>query len=248
MQPSQKESTLKSNSYNGLLFLYSMGSVIFVEPESAGNIGSVARCMKNFGAAQLILVNPCPLEGARKMAVHAQDILGKVIIVDTLEEALALVDTSVGTTSSPGGFVRAAVTPREVTTLTGNVGIVIGRESSGLTNEEIEQCDFIVSIPASQEYPVLNAASACCILLYELFNSEEKEERPRSGVMRKQILKEFDTISAIIEKREHRKRIWRIVLRRVLSRAFLTERETTVLLGFFRRIKTVLQATPSQKR
>jgi tRNA C32,U32 (ribose-2'-O)-methylase TrmJ len=66
--------------------------------------------------------------------------------------------------------------------------------------------------------------------------------------MRKQILKEFDTISAIIEKREHRKRIWRIVLKRVLSRAFLTERETTVLLGLFRRIRTILQATPSQKR
>jgi len=221
-----------------------MISIIFVEPESAGNIGSIARCMKNFGAEQLILVNPCSLEGARKMAVHAADILEKAVVTDSFSDALNLVDVSVATTSKVGGLLKTALAPGDLKRIEGNLGIVLGRESSGLTNEEIGQCDFLVSIPASEEYPVLNAASACCILLYELFKSEKRETKSRAK--RERILQEFDRISDIIEKREHRKKIWRIVLKRVLSRAFLSERETTILLGFFRRIRTVL-IKPSRK-
>jgi TrmH family RNA methyltransferase len=226
-----------------------MVSVIFVEPESSGNIGSIARCMKNFGAHQLILVAPCPLEGAQKMAVHAHDILENAVIVDRFDDALALVDTAVGTTSETSGFVREAVTPWELNCME-NVGIVIGRESRGLTNEELEKCDLVVSIPSSEAYPVLNAASACCILLYELFTCEEKV-RPQSGrepPQKKRIIEEFERISDLIEKRPHRKRIWKIAVKRVFFRTGLTNRETTILLGIFRRIRTVLEATLSQKR
>lgn len=240
-----------------------MVSIIFVEPESAGNIGSIARCMKNFGAEQLILVNPCSLEGAQKMAVHAQDVVENAVIVDSFADALTLVDYAVGTTSEPAGFLKRAVTPRELKNVE-NMGIVIGRESTGLTNEELEQCDFVVSIPTSEVYPVLNAASACCILLYELFICERETQSPdidadlkkhkpqktqkNQKSQKKRILEEFERISDLIEKRPHRKRIWRIVIKRVFSSAFLTDRETTVLLGFFRRIRTVLETTLSQKR
>ena len=238
-----------------------MVSIIFVEPESPGNIGSIARCMKNFGAHPLILVNPCSLQGAEKMAMHAEDILRNVVTVSTLGDALALVDMTVATTSVTSGIVRNAVTPEALQHMRGNVGIVIGRESSGLTTEEIEQCDLVVSIPASEEYPVLNAASACCILLYHVFvGAREKErerenkkeienkdeEKPKSPTQKK-ILDDFDAIADLIEKRPHRKRIWKIVLKRVLSKAFPTDRETTVLLGFSRRIRTVLESKPSQK-
>jgi tRNA/rRNA methyltransferase len=217
-----------------------MVSVIFVEPESPGNIGSIARCMKNFGVKQLILVNPCPLDGAWKMAMHAEDILKKVVIVSRLTDALNLVDISVATTSQCAGVIRKAVTPDVLKFYDGNMGIVIGRESRGLSTEEIEKCDMVVSIPASEEYPVLNAASACCILLYEISKNEKKEKRESDHVEREKILEEFDRIADIIERRDHRKKMWRIVLKRVLSKAFLTERETTVLLGFFRRIRTIL--------
>ncbi|KYK29664.1 MAG: hypothetical protein AYK19_19455 [Theionarchaea archaeon DG-70-1] len=226
-----------------------MISIIFVEPESAENIGSIARCMKNFGAEQLILVNPCSLQGAQKTAMHAADILEKAVITKTFADALTLVDTSIATTSETAGLLRNALTPVDVKNVAGNTGIVLGRESNGLTNEEIEMCDFVVSIPTSEEYPVLNAASAGCIILYELFKSERREPKPEKELVGKErILEEFQEISDLIEKREHRKRIWRIVLKRVLSKAFLTDRETTVLLGFFRRIRTVLETTLSQKR
>ena len=205
--------------------------------------------MKNFGAEQLILVNPCSLQGAEKTAMHAADILEKAVITKTFADALTLVDTSIATTSETAGLLRNALNPFDVKNVRGNIGIVLGRESNGLTNEEIEICDFVVSISASEEYPVLNAASAGCIILYELFKSKRREPKPKKEVMRKErILEEFQKISDLIEKREHRKRIWRIVLKRVLSKAFLTDRETTVLLGFFRRIRTVLETILSQKR
>ncbi|KYK34802.1 MAG: hypothetical protein AYK18_13670 [Theionarchaea archaeon DG-70] len=219
-----------------------MLSVIFVEPESPGNIGSIARCMKNFGAETLILVNPCSLKGAQKMAMHAQDIVEKAAITNTLSDALKLVDTSIATTSKPGGLLREAITPGELTHISGDVGIVIGRESSGLTNAEIDKCDFLISIPTSEEYPAMNASSACCIILYEFFKCREKIERKIMN--RKRIMEEFIRISELIEKRQHRKRIWKIVMNRILTRAFLSERESTVLLGIFRRIRTVLEATP----
>lgn len=180
------------------------------------------------------------------MAMHAADIVEKAVITESLPDALDLVDTSVATTSKTAGLLRTAVTPTDVKYVTGSTGIVLGRESSGLTNEEIGMCDFVISIPTSDAYPVLNVASACCIILYELFKNAQREtEEP---IEKERILEEFQKIADLIEKREHRKRIWKIILKRVISKAFLTDRETTVLLGFFRRIRTVLEATLSQKR
>jgi tRNA/rRNA methyltransferase len=222
-----------------------MISVIFVEPESAGNIGSIARCMKNFGAHQLILVRPCSLDGAWKMAMHAADILENARIVDTLSDAIQGIDTVIATTSETSGVNREALTPKDIT-VKGNIGIVIGRESTGLTNKEIEQCDFVVSIPTVEEYSVLNAASACCILLYEL-QTCTPQKQSASRECKQRILHECTTISDIIEKRSFRKKIWLTIIKKVVSKSFLTERESTVLLGFFKRIRTVLEATPSQK-
>jgi TrmH family RNA methyltransferase len=225
-----------------------MISVIFVEPESSGNIGSIARCMENFGAHQLILVNPCPLEGAQKMAMHAAHILDDAIITDRFQDALQYVDISLATTSKTSGFKRKAHLPSHLPSFPGSVriGIVIGRESSGLTNEEIEQCDVLVSIPTCDTYPTLNAATACCILLYELATSEKNEKQPKE-LYRNKIMDEFEKITAIIEKRPHRKKIWTIVMKRLIYTAYFTERESTVLLGFFRRVRNVLESTPSQK-
>lgn len=222
-----------------------MISVIFVEPESAGNIGSIARCMKNFGAHKLILVRPCPLDEAWKMAMHAANILKNARIVETFSEAIQDIDTIIATTSETSGLTREALTPKDIAAK-GNIGIVIGRESTGLTNKEIAQCDIVVSIPTAAEYPVLNAACACCILLYELSTCiPQKQAAPKEN--KKRILDECTTISDMIEKRSFRKKIWLTVLKKVISKSFLTERESTVLIGFFRRIRTVLESKLSQK-
>jgi TrmH family RNA methyltransferase len=225
-----------------------MISVIFVEPESPGNVGSIARCMENFGAHQLILVNPCSLEGAQKMAMHAVQMLHNALVIETFEDALAYVDISLATTSRTSGLTRKACPPDGVPTFaqSANIGIVIGRESNGLTNAEIEQCDLLVSIPTTKSYPTLNAATACCILLYELTKGEKNGERPEH-FYRDKIMEEYKTIAEMIEKRTHRKKMWTMVMKRLLYRSEFTEREITVLLGFFRRVRKVLDSTLSQK-
>ncbi|MBU7043255.1 MAG: hypothetical protein HXS47_06650 [Theionarchaea archaeon] len=225
-----------------------MISVIFVEPESSGNVGSIARCIENFGADKLILVNPCALEGAQKMAMHAEHMLNEAIITETFEQALSHVDVAVATTSKTGGFNRRAHRIGDIPSFTESVklGIVIGRESSGLTNAEIEQCDILVSVPTCESYPTLNAAIACCIILYELTKDKKEGKIPRK-FYRKKIMEEFDRISDIIERRPHRKRIWKMVMKRIIYTTQMSERETTVFLGFMRRVRTVVESRPWQK-
>ncbi|MDD4249191.1 MAG: TrmH family RNA methyltransferase, partial [Methanosarcina sp.] len=73
--------------------------VVLVEPIYQGNVGSVARAMKNFGYSDMVLVNPCELEGqARAMSSHARDVLEGARITSTLEEAVRGADLLVGTT------------------------------------------------------------------------------------------------------------------------------------------------------
>lgn len=134
--------------------------VILLEPEKGGNIGSVARAMKNFKLADLWIVRPKTglNNEARAFAMGGRDILLSAKIVRTLKKALNGVDLIVGTSSvsatSTSNLSRVSITPaelaRKVRTAKGNVGIIFGRESSGLSNSEVEACDFMVTIPASR--------------------------------------------------------------------------------------------------
>src|SRR6266571_4272496 len=93
--------------------------VVLIEPKNEGNVGAVARTMKNFGFSELCLVRPCPLDGeARRRAMHGVDILESARTVDDLEVAVEGADLLVGTsgidTVSEKRFARIAVTPRDL--------------------------------------------------------------------------------------------------------------------------------------
>ncbi|MFQ6087638.1 MAG: RNA methyltransferase [Candidatus Methanofastidiosia archaeon] len=221
--------------------------VILVEPEIEENIGSVCRCIKNFGFEKLILINPPPLsQKAYTMAMHAKDILDRAIIFDDLKDALLEVQIAVATTAVRGSdknLKRVALTPQELSkNIAGKVGIVFGRESIGLKNSEIELCDFCVSIPTHEKYETLNLSHAVCILLYELFKVSEKEERWRSASReeRELIISDFEKILAKLERREFKKGTALGIFKRVLARSFLTGREAHTLKGIFRKIKEKL--------
>jgi len=219
--------------------------IIFVEPESQGNIGSVARVMKNFGFYNLILVNPIEVsEEAYKLAVHAEDILKSAIIVKTLEEALKYVDMSVATSVNTSGGVLRNYTPIESLSKKisseFNVGIVLGRESRGLRNEEVEMCDTMTTIPTDKRYPTMNVSHALSIVLYEIFKAkcsikttplEEKE------MLEKELLiEDFKKILSHVEERKYRRDNALTVFKHVLARGFNTQREVYTLKGIFRRI------------
>ncbi len=219
--------------------------IIFVEPESQGNIGSVARVMKNFGFYNLILVNPIEVgEEAYKLAVHAEDILKSAIIVKTLEEALKYVDMSVATSVNTSGGVLRNYAPIESLakkiSSDFNVGVVLGRESSGLRNEEVEMCDTMTTIPTDKRYPTMNVSHALSIILYEIFKTRcSIKTDPLEGkeILEKELLiEDFKKILSHVEEREYRRDNALTVFKHVLSRGFNTQREIYTLKGIFRRI------------
>ncbi len=158
--------------------------ILLVEPEGEENIGMIARAMANFGVKELVLVNPnCNHQSgkAKSRAMHAQEILKKAKIAKNIEEGLNGASLSIGTTGQrpKGDSLRKVVVPVEEImgqmSQTGScLAIVFGRESTGLSNKELEKCDAIASIPSSPDYPVLNLANSASIILYELWKARQK--------------------------------------------------------------------------
>lgn len=151
-------------------------SFIVVRPVFLGNIGSVARAMKNFGIEDLRLVNP-PKNykdaEARKMAVSAFNILKQAQVFDSLEEALKDVAVAVGTTC--GKQRKEAPTPISELSeqlrkdaLNNRVAFVLGDETDGLRQSDLARCHHVVTIPTSHELSSLNLAQAAGIFGYEM--------------------------------------------------------------------------------
>ncbi|MBX7150677.1 RNA methyltransferase [bacterium] len=153
--------------------------IILVEPQTPGNVGAVARAMKNFGLTQLVLVNPCDYlsEEARWMAVHAEEILESAQTVKTLEKALEGVVLAVATTARKRDTHFPSFTPKETAericevSAHQPVAVVFGRERNGLLNEEIYQCQIQSGIPTFHQHNSLNLGQAVMVYLYELYQA-----------------------------------------------------------------------------
>ncbi|MEX1222728.1 MAG: tRNA (cytosine(32)/uridine(32)-2'-O)-methyltransferase TrmJ [Idiomarina sp.] len=150
--------------------------IVLVNTSHTGNIGSVARAMKTMGLSQLTLVDPvqAPDSHASALAAGATDILAAAKTVDTLAEAIADCGLSIATSARSRTLDWPLLNPREcaakVLEESPNypVALVFGRENSGLTNEELQQCNFHVHIPANPDYSSLNLAMAVQTLSYEV--------------------------------------------------------------------------------
>jgi TrmH family RNA methyltransferase len=229
--------------------------VVLVEPEKPGNIGAVARSMKNFNLSDLCIVNsktPLTLE-ARAFAMHGYDVLTRAKKVKTLKQGLRNLDLVVGTSSivatSNSNLARVPVTPFElaqrVSAFKGNMGILFGRESSGLSNEEVEACDFIVTIPANRKYNVLNISSAASIIFYELFRSRSGRHGSilASKAVKERLLLEFGRLVNRGGVQRHKRTLVQRSFHNIISRSFMTRREASLLLGVFRRASARLMQT-----
>lgn len=149
--------------------------IVLVEPAGALNVGSVARVMKNMGLEQLILVNPhCdPLgDEAKRMAVHAADILEQAIIVSSLPEALTGCQRAIATTarSRSQALPTDLEDPRTVLPWLFDCpsALIFGPEDRGLNNDELSYAQRFLRIPSSSNYPSLNLAQAVGVCCYEL--------------------------------------------------------------------------------
>ena len=150
--------------------------VVLVNTSHPGNIGAVARAMKNMGLNQLTLVQPTefPSAEATARASGADDVLASARIVPTLTEAIGDCALVIGasarmrTISWPTLDPRACAERMMAVAATDRVALVMGRERTGLTNAELEHCHYLVHIPANPDYSSLNVAAATQVLVYEL--------------------------------------------------------------------------------
>ncbi len=151
-------------------------AIILVSPENPDNIGAVARAVKNMGFSDLRLV--APPRGwraqSKKMAMSADDILKKAREFSSLQETIRDLGLVIGTTRRSGGRRGAFLSFNgTISKVRGNsfrqkIGIVFGRESKGLANEESTHCDHLVRIPTGFAYPSLNLAQAVMVMLFAL--------------------------------------------------------------------------------
>ena len=221
--------------------------VILVEPLYSGNVGSVARVMKNFGFSDLVLVSPCELDTkARIMAVHAYEIIEKARIEFSFRDAVRDSNIVAGMTGNPGKTDNKhmrlpALSPgrlKEKLAGTGGViSLVFGREDRGLSNEELEMCDIIVNIPTSPEYPSMNLSHAVAVVLYELGDMSGGNTYLADHSDIELLYEHIDEVLNDIEYKEHKENKTKLMLRRILGRAEPTGREVQTLRGVLRRIQ-----------
>ncbi len=233
-------------------------SVILVEPIYPGNIGSVARVMKNFGFKELILINPPEITGdARAMAMHAQEILKNAKIYKKFSYIKQDFDFLIATSAiiaSDKNPLRTPVFPgqlRSSVDLQGKIGIVFGREDKGLSNEEIEQCDLFITIPANPEYPTLNLAQSAAIILYEIhkFTGEASindkiplnKTRRANKIEKEILLQKFDALVEKVGLHDFKANIAKKTFRSVIGRGFISGRESFTLTGVFRRAHDAIE-------
>jgi tRNA (cytidine32/uridine32-2'-O)-methyltransferase len=155
--------------------------IVLIDPSHPGNIGSVARAMKNMAVSDLVLVRPrsFPHAESNALAAGADDILANARVVATVSEAVADCTFVAGTTSRPRSYYWEFTTPRDVAgriaALPGEsrAALLFGSERYGLGTEDLQYCNVLVRIPANPEYCSLNLAMAVQLLTYELFMARE---------------------------------------------------------------------------
>lgn len=151
--------------------------VVLVGTTHPGNIGGVARAMKNMCLSDLVLVAPeaeFPSGKARARASGATDILENTRVVATLDEAISDCTLVAGASARLRAIPWPVLDARDCAvemaeqSMSAKVAMVFGREHSGLTNEELEKCNRLMHIPANEEYSSLNVAAATQVLTYEV--------------------------------------------------------------------------------
>jgi TrmH family RNA methyltransferase len=216
--------------------------VVLVEPLNDGNVGAIARAMKNFGLEELVLVRPCAIgEEAIKRAMHGVDVLKGAKRAFTEDEALKGADFVAATsgicTSNEKRFSRISMSPREfsekVKDVDGTIALLFGREDFGLDKELLRRCDFLVTIPANPEYTVMNISHAAAVMFYEIFASNvTKWEPAKAGEMETEKLHEyFSMLLDTIDYPKHKKTKTKVMFRRLMARSAPSTWEFHTLMG-----------------
>ncbi len=240
--------------------------VVLARPSHPGNIGSAARAMKTMGLTRLYLVEPkaFPHEEANVLASGAVDVVENAIVVSSLAEALADVSVACALTSRRRELSTPLSTPRETAPELmarahdgEQVALVFGNETFGLSIDEVEQCNRLVTVPGNPDYFSLNLALAVQVMTYELFSHSGVSVDYLKPEDRTATLGEVDSFCGHLEAAmadvgylEHRnsERLLRR-MRTLFHRAALQREEIDILRGFFKQAQRFADGTlPPRKK
>ena len=170
-----------NNEENYTLTNFNKVRIVMVNTTEPGNIGAAARAMKNMMLSQLYLVSPSnfPSAVATARASGADDILSNARVCSTLEEALNGVKLVVGASARQRNIKwrqldvidTCSQIQSSLVSSDEDVAVVFGTENSGLTNEELDLCSILMTIPGNPKYFSLNVASAIQVFAYQNFIS-----------------------------------------------------------------------------
>ena len=230
--------------------------VVLVEPKNPGNIGSVARAMKNMGAAHLRLVNPIEyrdVEEQRKMGYRSQEIITSSEEFDSLEEALSDISLVFLATTREGKWKRDFVLPSRAAEMAAErlqkekVAVVFGREDSGVTVDESQLANFFIRIPSAVDYPSLNLAQAVMVVVYEIYQKLADIEKTVSLPKRADRVK-YSRLTANIwdlmkslELKEEDRGLFHRSLKRALNRTHWTNADIAVFDRFCKQVRWYIQ-------
>ena len=240
--------------------------VVLARPSHPGNIGSAARAMKTMGLTRLYLVEPkaFPHEEANVLASGAVDVVENATVVSSLAEALADVSVACALTSRRRELSTPLSTPRETAPERmarardgEQVALVFGNETFGLSIDEVEQCNRLVTVPGNPDYFSLNLAMAVQVMTYELFSHSGVTVDYLKPEDRTATLGEVDSFCGHLEAAmddvgylEHRnsERLLRR-MRTLFHRAALQREEIDILRGFFKQAQRFADGTlPPRKK
>jgi len=229
--------------------------VVLIQPTHPGNIGAAARAMANMGASQLVLVDPVdfPSPVATARAAGADAILENARVVDNLDQAVTDCTLVVGSTARSRSIQWPEKTPLEASQLIAdgshqNVALLFGRESSGMTNQELERCQFLIRIPVENSFSSLNLASAVMVVLYEArkqhaaatVQSNQSRDRLASAEELRYFYDHMEQFIAQVEFSDGRSGKLLRKMTRMFNRIEMYDQEVRMMRGLFRSVQDKL--------
>ena len=228
--------------------------IVLSHTSHPGNIGAAARAMKTMGLRSLFLINPklFPDAEAEARAAHATDVLERTTVCTDIDQAFDQTVLAAAVTARPRGLSHDVLDARQGArelirhAQRQPVALLFGRESSGLTSEEVNRCQIVIHIPTNPEYPSLNLASAVQVMTYELRmeSIEQTQAAPRASPVqssvyqpasfneREALYQHFEILmitSDFLDPQKPKRLMSRI--RRMFARARLEKEEVQILRG-----------------
>ncbi|HXG07614.1 MAG TPA: RNA methyltransferase [Nitrososphaera sp.] len=243
-----------------ILEILAVVAVALVEPQGHINVGHVARLMKNFGHKRLYFIKPnFDMAEAVRYSTHGKDVLAAAKTV-TLNQLRKKFDVLVGTTAiratSRLNVLRESIDPEQLSRIIResdgkNFCILLGREASGLNNEELAMCDLVALIDTKTKYRTMNVSHALAVILYEISKQEpELPVKKTKKIMRHASQDDIDLVLQYVSKVAdasnydlHKKPLLEAAVKKLLAKSIPTEKDAMLMVSLFRKSLLAIQRT-----